>query len=153
MTVFNSERHIRLALKSLSEQTFFDFEIIVLEHGSTDNSLSILNSWNDERLKIEVLPVNIGRTSALNRCLDRSLGKYIAILDSDDIAHPERLRLQSNFLDVHQNVGVVGTWSSFIDDLGHRFYEHRPATTHEESIYEFINFVSKRIGSGNWWIR
>lgn len=120
-----------MALKSLSEQTFTDFEIIVLEHGSTDNSLYILNSWHDERLRLEVLPENIGRTSALNRCLKRSSGKYIAILDSDDVADPERFRLQCNFLDAHQNVGVVGTWSSFIDDLGHRFYEHRPATTHQ----------------------
>ena len=134
MTVYNSERHLQCALDSLSSQTFGDFELIVLEHGSSDRSLEILNSWNDKRMKLEVLPVNIGRTSALNRCLERSTGRYVAILDSDDIAVSGRFGLEVAFLDTHLEVGLVGTWCTYIDDSGRKIREHQPPSTHESLV-------------------
>ena len=134
MTVDNSERHLQCALDSLSSQTFGDFELIVLEHGSSDRSLEILNSWNDKRMKLEVLPVNIGRTSALNRCLERSTGRYVAILDSDDIAVSGRFGLEVAFLDTHLEVGLVGTWCTYIDDSGRKIREHQPPSTHESLV-------------------
>jgi glycosyltransferase involved in cell wall biosynthesis len=134
MTVYNSDKFLATALKSLSDQTFSNFELVVIEHGSSDKSLNIIDDWADERLKLEVLAKNIGRTPALNRCLDRAVGEYIAILDSDDVSAPDRLMQQVYFLDTHPDVGLVGSWSSYIDEFGNKIREHRPATDHKDLV-------------------
>jgi glycosyltransferase involved in cell wall biosynthesis len=83
-----------------------------------DCSLNIIEDRADERLKLEVLSKNIGLTPALNRCPYRAVGEYIATLDSDDVSAPDRLMQQVYFLDTHPDVGLVGTWASYVDEFG-----------------------------------
>ena len=134
MTVFNAESYLGAALESLSSQTFHDFEVVVLEHGSTDNSLEILNNWGDQRLNLETREVNIGRTHALNSCLMRSSGDYIAVLDADDLAFTQRFAIQTEFLTSHPSIGLVGSWTRIIDDSGNTIGSLHPPKSHEMLI-------------------
>jgi glycosyltransferase involved in cell wall biosynthesis len=136
MTVFNAEDHLDESLKSLSQQKFKDFEVIVLEHGSTDRSLEILKAWDDHRLVLKTLELNIGRTQALNDCLGRANGEYIAILDADDLAHPLRFDREVQFLNDNREFGLVGTWCKFIDDLNEEVGSSRPPVSHEKLIIQ-----------------
>jgi glycosyltransferase involved in cell wall biosynthesis len=134
MTVFNADHHLGESLASLRQQEFKDFEVIVLEHGSTDKSLKILEAWDDHRLVLKTLERNIGRTQALNDCFSRANGEYIAILDADDLAHPLRLDKEVQFLNENTEVGLVGTWCQFIDDLDEEVGSSRPPVSHEKLI-------------------
>ena len=134
MTVFNAEDHLQKALDSLNDQEFQDFEVVVLEHGSTDHSLEVLRNWGDHRLVLKTLASNIGRTPALNDCLSRAKGEYIAILDADDLAHPRRLSAEVQFLNVNSEVGLVGTWSEYVDDDDCKVGSSRPPVSHEKLI-------------------
>ena len=136
MTVFNAEAYLKKSLESLSIQEFEDFEVIVLEHGSTDNSAAILRSWGDSRLVLERLPMNIGRTRALNFCLERASGRYVAILDADDLAHRQRLAAGVEFLEKNNNVGLLATWTKFINEDGIRIGSSHPPTSHRDLIRE-----------------
>jgi len=134
MTVFNAEEYLPGSLNSLFDQEFQDFEVIVLEHGSTDKSLDILNAWGDPRLDLETMEFNIGRTSALNRCLSRANGEFVAILDADDLAHPQRFGLEIEYLNANPEVGLIGTWSKFIDQNGCEVGSSHPPISHEKLV-------------------
>ncbi len=134
MTVFNAENHLRKALDSLREQEFQDFEVVVLEHGSTDKSLQVLETWGDSRLVLKTMESNIGRTPALNDCLSRANGEFIAILDADDIAHPHRFAAEVEYLNANSDVGLVGTWSNFIDENDCSVGKSHPPISHEKLI-------------------
>jgi glycosyltransferase involved in cell wall biosynthesis len=101
--VYNGERFLREAVESILNQTFEDFEFIIINDGSTDRTGEILNSYKDERLKIFNQP-NRGLTKSLNRALKLSQGKYIARQDADDISEPNRLEVQVTYLEFHPEV-------------------------------------------------
>jgi glycosyltransferase involved in cell wall biosynthesis len=136
MTVYNAGAHLEQTLESLSSQVFKSFEVIVLVHGCSDNSVDILKAWNDPRLVFEELTTNIGRTPALNYCLNRARGEYIAILDADDLAHPSRFAAQVTFLNANSDIGLVGTWSSLIDADGNVVGSSCPPSTHRKLLMQ-----------------
>ena len=100
MSVFNGEPFLRAALESMFHQTFTDFEFIIIDDGSTDRSSDIIREYSDPRV-ILLKQDNQGIAMALNRGLSIAQGEYIARQDADDISHPERFRLQLEFLDAH----------------------------------------------------
>jgi len=116
MTVFNAEDRLLKVLNSVREQVFQDFEVIVIEHGSKDKSLDILKAWGDPRLVLETLESNIGRSSVLNNCLNRANGEFIAILDADDLAHPQRFKAEVQYLNANSKIELIGTWTKFVDE-------------------------------------
>ena len=134
MTVYNADAYLKQALDSLSKQEFKDFEVIVLAHGSSDGSVEILRAWNDPRLILEELKSNIGRTPALNHCLNRARGDYIAILDADDLAHSNRFARQVNLLNENSDIGLVGSWSAFIDENGNFIGSSCPPSSHSKLV-------------------
>lgn len=107
MTVHNGDPYIRDAIASVIAQTLREFELIVVDNGSTDGSLDTVRSFSDPRIKLRSLGRNIGRTPALNVALEAARGRYIAILDADDIAYPARLRAQTAYLGFHPEVALV----------------------------------------------
>lgn len=111
MPVFNSGAFLAEAIYSILNQTFRDFELIALNDGSTDNSLSILNNIaaEDRRLRVIHGESNTGLVSRLNQGIALSNGKYIARMDSDDVAMPNRLQTQYNFLEANPSVCIVGS--------------------------------------------
>jgi glycosyltransferase involved in cell wall biosynthesis len=99
ITSYNAEKTIANSLKSSLNQNFEDYEIIVVDDGSSDKTSEILKKFKNKKIKKYFLNENIGRTKALNYGLKKCNSKYIAILDADDISHPDRLKIQFNFLE------------------------------------------------------
>lgn len=118
MAVYNGEQYLREAINSILDQTFTDFEYIIVDDGSTDRSLQIINSYQDPRIKVIRNPHNVGLTRSLNQGLDLACGEYIARMDSDDISLPERLAKQVAYMDAHPEVAVSGTWAKNINSQG-----------------------------------
>ena len=110
MPVYNGEKYLKEAVDSILNQTFEDFEFLIIDDGSTDRSLEILKSYKDPRIRIFQNEKNIGLIKSLNKGLKLTQGKYIARMDADDISLPERLEKQITFMDVSPKIGVCGTW-------------------------------------------
>ena len=115
MPVFNAERYLRAAIESILNQTFADFEFIILNDGSTDGSKEIILSYPDPRIRYVENEKNLGLIQTLNKGVGLCKGKYIARMDADDISMPDRLKRQYRFMEKHPNVGVCGTWAKVID--------------------------------------
>lgn len=116
MSVFNADQYLRMAIESILNQTFSDFEFIIINDGSTDNTANILASYNDPRIVTATNEVNIGLTKSLNKGLDLAQGEYIARMDADDISMPNRLGKQVAFMDTHPEIGVCGSWARAFGD-------------------------------------
>jgi len=106
---YNHEKYIGDAIDSVLNQTFQDFELILLNNGSTDDSLKVMESYNDPRIKLESIYPNKQSTFAGNNCIERGCGEYVALLCSDDIWEPDKLRQQVEYLDKNPDCGVVFT--------------------------------------------
>ncbi len=112
MPVHNAERYVAQAVESVLAQTLTDFELILIDDGSTDGSPGILHRFNDPRLKLITHAHNRGLVSTLNEGLRLSSGKYIARMDADDLMHPERLAKQVAYMGSHPDAAVL---ASFVD--------------------------------------
>jgi len=134
IAVYNGERFLREALDSVLAQTFTDFELLVVNDGSTDETATILESYSDGRIRIITNRRNIGVVGSLRRGLNYARGEYIARIDADDIALPERLEKQVEYLDLHPEVGMVSSRCLVIDGDG-RLVSSSSAQTPEEIYY------------------
>jgi glycosyltransferase involved in cell wall biosynthesis len=108
--VYNGAKYLREALDSIAAQTCADWECIVVDDCSTDESPAIEASYTDTRFRIVRQPFNLNVANASNLALRMARGRYLARLDQDDIAHPERLAWQVAYLDAHPDVAVCGGW-------------------------------------------
>lgn len=118
MGVYNAERYLREALDSLLEQSFEDFEVVLVDDGSTDRSAEILGGYDDPRLRMLANGENLGHPRSLNIALEAARGPLIARLDADDVAEPERLERQVAEMDRRPELDVLGTWTTEIDEHG-----------------------------------
>ena len=115
MPVYNAAEYIKEAINSILNQTFDDFEFLIFNDGSTDNSADIVKSYNDERIKFYDYDQNQGHVYHLNHGIEIARGEYIARMDADDISLPRRFEKQVEFMDTNPNVGVCGTWFKIMD--------------------------------------
>jgi hypothetical protein len=119
MSVFNSERFLREAVESILEQSFRQFEFIIIDDGSTDRSPSILDRYRTQEPRVRVYRQdNKGLIESLNRGCELSRGKYIARMDADDISVRDRLALQVSFMESHPQFSVVGGAVEVINAAG-----------------------------------
>lgn len=118
MGVYNEEDYLSDAIESVIDQTFEDFEFLIVDDDSDDSSPEIVRSYDDSRITLIENEVNRGLTKSLNRALDRASGTYVARQDADDISAPERFEKQVGFLEAHDEVALVGTGAQLIDDEG-----------------------------------
>jgi hypothetical protein len=118
MAVRDGARFLRPALDGLMAQTLADFELIVVDDGSTDASAAIVRSYRDPRIVFIETGRRLGQTRALNRGLALATGTYVARQDADDVSAPERLARQAAFLESHPEVALVGCWYRVIDAEG-----------------------------------
>lgn len=115
MSVYNDEVYVREAIDSILSQTFQEFEFIIVDDGSSDNSAKVIKSYDDDRI-IFIEQENNGLTKSLNKTIKVARGRYIARMDSDDVSVKERLQKQFEFLESHKEYALVGTNVLKIDD-------------------------------------
>jgi glycosyltransferase involved in cell wall biosynthesis len=115
MTVYNTEKYLAEAIDSILKQTYTNFEFIIIDDGSTDHSVEILDTYSDPRLRIFKCPENKGLIFQSNKGLSLAKGKYIARMDSDDVVPPEKLALQVAFMEKHPEIGVCGTFLEYFN--------------------------------------
>jgi len=134
MGVYNGAEFLRDAVESILDQTLGDFEFIIINDGSTDDSMSILREFSDARLRIYENQENEGLTCCLIKGCNEARGEYIARMDADDISCPQRLEKQVDFLDANPDYGAVGCGCYFIDSEQNTFGEILYALEHEEIL-------------------
>lgn len=118
MTVYNGLPYLHAAMESILEQTFKEFEFLIVNDCSTDDSRQVVLSYNDPRIRLIDNPENLNQTRSLNRGLAETRTELVARMDADDISHPRRLEKQLNYLEHHPEVVAVGTGLRFIDTKG-----------------------------------
>ncbi|MFB2937270.1 glycosyltransferase [Aerosakkonemataceae cyanobacterium BLCC-F154] len=119
--VFNSEKTIQETIESVLNQSFTDFELIVINDGSQDASLKIISNIKDSRLKVFSYP-NSGVSASRNRGISQATGEFISFLDSDDIWTSDKLETQLKALQVNHQAGVAYSWTTYIDESGKFLY-------------------------------
>lgn len=115
--IYNAEQYIAETLRSVLNQTYQDYEIIIVDDGSLDRSIEICQQFSDPRIAI-VRQANRGLPGARNTGIRHAQGDYIALLDADDLWLPEKLVHHVKHLDTSPTVGISFSYSAFIDDLG-----------------------------------
>lgn len=120
LCVYNDERFVRQAVKSLLTQTYRDFELLIVDDASTDGTHGILEEFAREDRRIHVLTnsTNLGLTKSLNIALREAHSELVARMDADDIALPHRLEKQLAFLESHPDIDIVGTAYEWLDESG-----------------------------------
>ena len=119
MTAYNAERFLRPAIDSILAQTCTDFELILVDDGSTDDTPHIISSYDDPRIIVLTFPQNKGLIIALNTGIDRAQGQYIARMDTDDISDPHRFALQYDYMEKHLEIAVCGSFMQDMSADGH----------------------------------
>ncbi len=110
MPVYNGEEYLRDAIKSILYQTFKDFELLIINDGSSDQSEEIIKSFIDHRIHLIKNERNLGMVDTLNIGIKEARGKYIARMDQDDISLPSRLKKQYDFMENNPEIGISGSW-------------------------------------------
>ena len=110
MSVYNDEVYLSDSIDSVLNQTFPNFEFLIINDGSTDLTELIIQSYDDPRIKLINNAKNLGLTKSLNIGLGLAKGKYVARMDGDDLSYKERFQLQFNFLEKNTDIDVCGTW-------------------------------------------
>lgn len=134
MPVFNREKFIGEAIVSLLNQSISNFELLIVDDGSTDNTQAVITSFKDDRIKLFTHKVNKGVSAAYNLGLRNAEGFYIARMDSDDISVPDRLEKQMLYLESNPHISICGCWVKFMDS--NKIIVHKE--THDEILAEML---------------
>jgi len=119
MCVYNDEKYVGLAIESILNQSYKNYEFIIVDDGSTDNTSNILKSYSGKNECIKLFRINnSGTTAAANFGLSKVKGKYVARIDSDDISFPERLKIEVEFLERNPGAALIGGGAEIIDVNG-----------------------------------
>jgi glycosyltransferase involved in cell wall biosynthesis len=125
---YNAERTVLKTVESVQKQTFSDIEIIIINDGSTDRTLELVQSIKDQRLKIFSYE-NGGLPVARNRGISQATGEFISFVDADDLWTPDKLELQLTALQQHPEAGADYSWTSYFTDMsgvhqaGHKLWK------------------------------
>lgn len=136
MPVYNGERYLREAIESILVQTFADFEFLIINDGSTDRSVDVIESFRDSRIRLIHNGKNSGLIKSLNMGIELARGMYIARMDSDDKSIPSRLMQQVEFMDRHPDIGICGTWVRFFPQV--HDYKWKLPADHEKIVCQLF---------------
>ncbi|HOS83041.1 MAG TPA: glycosyltransferase [Methanolinea sp.] len=175
MPVFNAEKYLSQAIESILNQTFKDFELIIIDDNSTDNTRHIIQSYHDNRIIYIINPIPLGLQNSLNQGLKIAKGDYIARMDADDISDANRFLKQITFLKKNPEIGICGSWIEVIDENNnilhkvqlpikstiiawHLFFGDciaHPTVIFRRSIKEYLNYDSNFTLAEDYelWIR
>lgn len=141
MSVYNSRDYLKEAIESILNQTFKEFEFIIIDDGSTDDSIEIIRQYAsiDSRIILIENESNIGLAGSLNKGIRRATGKYIARQDADDISVLERLRIQLEFANAHTDIDVIGSNCFVIDINSEVVYEEKSLSSDRDFQKNLLN--------------
>lgn len=137
MPVYNGEKYIKETIESVINQSFVDFEFIIIDDGSTDNTLNIINDFQDDRIKI-IKQNHGGIVKALNTGLQNSKGEYIIRIDADDICVQNRFDELLNFMNENIDIVICGSWADVIDESGNIIDELKHPPVDDKDIRRYI---------------
>lgn len=143
MPVYNGEKFLRQAIESILNQTFTDFEFLIFNDGSTDSSAEIIKSYSDKRIRFFNSKENEGLVFQLNKGIDEAIGEYIARMDADDVALPERFSKQIKFLEKNPSIALCGTWVDIIGEKGNIINVLETPILHDELVA--IHFIANKM--------
>lgn len=132
MAAYNCSSYINAAIDSLLDQTFQDFEIIIVDDFSTDNTVDLILNYSDSRIKLLRNTSNSGASFSRNKAINESKGEYLAILDADDISLPNRFYVQYHYLSTNPQIDVVGSFIHEIDSIGNLIRKAKVPTNVDE---------------------
>lgn len=118
--LYNNEKYIGKTIESILAQTYQNFEILIINDGSTDRSAEVVLSYKDPRIRLIHNEKNMGLVYTRNKGLDETHTEYISILDSDDIFYPTKIEEQIKFLESHSDFALLGTWTEIINSNGNK---------------------------------
>jgi len=136
MPVLNGERYLKEAMESILRQTLSDLEFLIVDDGSKDQSVNVIKSFKDERIRLVINERKLGLSASLNKGIQLAKGEYIARMDSDDISHPNRLAEQIAFMDKHLDIGICGTWIESVGDIEGTSWQ--PPVSHKRICVEML---------------
>lgn len=132
LPAYNASDYIKEAIKSILNQTYINFELIIINDGSTDNTLEIIRAFNDSRIKVINNDINKGIIYCLNRGIEESGGEYIARMDADDISLPQRFEKQIEVMKQNPEIVVCGTYINYFGTSKGRFSRSQPKCDNDE---------------------
>ncbi|WP_414586014.1 glycosyltransferase family 2 protein [Scytonema sp. PCC 10023] len=135
MPVFNCEKTLISAVKSILNQTYSNWELILIDDGSNDKTLEIAKSFQDSRIKVIADGLNQQLPSRLNQAIAMSRGKYFARMDGDDISYPQRLQVQVEYLEKHPYIDLLGTGTMIFHSNGEARGKSLVKQSHAEICY------------------
>lgn len=136
MPVYNGEKYLKESIESILNQTYGDFEFIIVDDGSTDGSVEIINSFSDERIKL-IKSEHRGIVESLNLGIKQSKGEYIIRTDSDDISELNRFEILVEYMEENKDISIAGSWATTIDKNGKKIgvMEFPPVSNKEIKKY------------------
>src|SRR4051812_13632630 len=139
MPVYNAEKFVSEAIESILRQTYTDFEFLIVDDGSTDDSVDIVNEYaqQDKRI-VHIVRPHAGLNTTLNEGLKVAKGKYLARMDADDISLPQRFARQVKYLDAHPECVLVGSRVMLMDMYGSPFAESFHKLSHDKIDAELL---------------
>jgi glycosyltransferase involved in cell wall biosynthesis len=140
MPAYNAGKYIADAIRSVLEQSFTDFELLIVNDGSTDDTADVINSFTDPRI-VMIHQDNKGVSLALNTGLKYARAPYIARFDADDVCHPERLQLQYDFMINNPDYSIIGSAADYMDMEGTYLFTSTPPAVHHEDIQQLASSV------------
>jgi glycosyltransferase involved in cell wall biosynthesis len=156
MPVYNCAATVAQAVRSILSQTFEDWELLIIDDGSTDDTLNVVASFNHPRILVVKSERNEGLPTRLNDCVRLARGKYFARMDGDDIAYPERLQKQIAYLENHPLVDLLGAGMVMFRDNGEAYGERRAASSHAAisgNFYSGLNLAHATWMGRTEWFR
>ncbi len=135
MPAYNADKYIAEAITSVLGQSFADFELLIINDGSTDDTAAIVASFKDPRITL-INQQNKGVAAALNLGLAHARAPYIARFDADDICYANRLKIQYEFITTYPEYSIIGSAADYVDVGGHFIFTHHPAAHLNEEIQQ-----------------
>ncbi len=157
MPFYNAEKTFAAAIQSVMLQTHSDWELLLCDDGSTDNSTELARSFRDSRITVWGSRERLQLGARLNECIARARGRYIARMDADDIAYPRRLEKQLDFLAANPSVDLVGGWAVLFAEGGLPIGKRNDPATHRLitrwPLYSFKLIHPTFMGKASWFRR
>lgn len=134
--VFNAEKYLAEAIESILNQSYSDFEFLIINDGSNDKSEEIILSYSDQRIRYIKNESNLKLIKTLNKGIQICKGKYIVRMDADDISHPERIQKQVEFMESNPDIGICGSWFETFGEVDTSIVRYKE--THDEIMTKML---------------